>query len=355
MRTTEEIYESLKAAFSGGSGTVVAEGGDLSLRLRAVAAEVSTLEAHARFVQRQSFPQTATGEFLDKHAEVRGLSRRGAEKAKGTLRFYTEAAATAALTVPAGTRCLTAGGAAFRTTEAGVIAVGERECTVAAEAEAAGSGGNAPRGAVCFTVLAPAGVSGVVNDTAFSGGRDAEGDEALRERVLGSYRTLPNGANAAYYESRVRSVGGVESVTVLPKKRGLGTVDIVFSAADGVPDAAKVAEVKALLESEREICADIAVAAPETAAVDVATAVTAAAGYDAAAVESAAEEAVRAYFGGALLGKAVYRARLAAVIMAVPGVENCVMSAPAADLAAAEGVLPVLGTLTVTASGGESA
>ncbi len=58
---------------------------------------------------------------------------------------------------------------------------------------------------------------------------------------------------------------------------------------------------------------------------------------------------------GALLGKAVYRARLAAVVMGVPGVENCVLSAPAADLAAAEGVLPVLGTLTVTAAGGDGA
>lgn len=355
MRTTDEIYESLCSAFSGESGAAVIEGGDLSLRLRAVAAEVCTLEAHAQFVRRQSFPQTATGGYLDMHAEVRGLLRRGAEKARGALRFYVETPASAALSVPAGTRCMTAGGVAFVTTEAGVIAAGERGCTVAAEAENAGSGGNAPRGAVSFAVLPPAGVSGVVNDAAFSGGRDKESDGALRERVMGSYRTLPNGANAAYYESRVRSVGDVEAVTVLPKKRGLGTVDVVFTVAGGVPDAEKVAEVKALLEGEREICVDIAVSAPETAAVDVAAAVTAAAGYGAAAVKAAVEEAVTAYFGGALLGMAVYRARLAAVVMGVPGVENCVLSAPAADLAAAEGVLPVLGTLTVTAAGGDSA
>lgn len=355
MRTTEEIYASLCAAFSGASGTAVVEGGDLSLRLRAVAAEICTLEAQAEFVRRQSFPQTASGGLLDLHAQLRGLVRRGAEKARGALRFYVETPASAALEVPAGTRCVTAAGLGFVTTEAGVIAAGERSCTVDAQAENAGSGGNAPRGAVCFVMLPPAGVSGAVNDAAFSGGRDAEDDAALRERVLGSYRTLPNGANAAYYESRVRAVGGVEAVTVLPKRRGRGTVDVVFTVAGGVPDAEKVAEVKALLEGEREICVDIDVSAPETAAVSVSAAVTAAGGYDAEAVAAAVRESVTAYFSGALLGKAVYRARLAAVIMEVPGVENCVLSAPTADLGAAEGVLPVLGTLTVTAAGGEGA
>ena len=49
----------------------------------------------------------------------------------------------------------------------------------------------------------PIGVVQCTNPAAFSGGCDAESDEALRGRVLASYQRLPNGANAAYYLSLI--------------------------------------------------------------------------------------------------------------------------------------------------------
>lgn len=346
MRTTDEIYSALAGTLAQMSGTAVVEGGDMSLRLHAVAAELFSLEAQADFVARQSFPQTAAGEWLDRHAQLRGLTRGAARKAEGTLRFFTETPAAGTLTVPAGTECTSAAGTAFVTTHDGVIEAGETECCVAAEAAAAGSGGNAPAQAVTCMILPPTGIAGVVNDAAFSGGSDGEDDESLRARVLSSYRLLPNGANRAYYKSRVMDQPGVAAVEVTPRGRGVGTVDIVFATDSGVPDAAKVSEIAEMLDRDREICVDIQVAAPSVHTVNIAAQLTAAAGYSFAQAKAAAEAAITEWFGGALLGKPVYRARLQALVMSAEGVENCVFSAPAQDYSGSPGVLPVLGTVS---------
>lgn len=347
MRTIDEIYEALVSEFSARSGAVPTEGGDMTLRLRAVAAEVFSLEAQADFVLRQSFPQTAVGEYLDRHAALRGVERGTAGKAKGVLRFYLTEAAAGEVDIPAGTECMTAAGLAFQTTEGGKIGIGETECTVAAEAVEAGGAGNVAAETIVYIKLFPERVAGVVNDAKFTGGEDAESDERLRARVLASYRTLPNGANKAYYETKVLSMEGVEAVTVLPKKRGLGTVDVLFSTTAGVPTGEEVAKVQAMLDAQREICVDIAVSAAEAKEVDIT--IELAAKKD-AAFETVCEnvrQAVAAYFNGKRLSESVYRAALAALVMAVEGVENCSITAPQADIAAQAGVLPTLGTLAI--------
>ncbi|MBR1659910.1 MAG: baseplate J/gp47 family protein, partial [Oscillospiraceae bacterium] len=213
MRTINEIYEALVQDLVTAGGVVPVEGGDLALRLRAVAAEIFTLEGQADFVTRQSFPQTAVGEYLDRHAALRGLSRGSAQNARGTLRFYLDAAVDGAIAIPAGSECITAAGASFVTTEAAEIPEGSLYCDAAAEATRAGSAGNVPAGSGTYLRNAPAVVRGVTNPAPFAGGTEVESDSALRVRILGSYRSLPNGANAAYYQRRVQEQGAV-AVTV---------------------------------------------------------------------------------------------------------------------------------------------
>ncbi len=59
---------------------------------------------------------------------------------------------------------------------------------------------------------------------------------------------------------------------------------------------------------------------------------------------------IEANFSGALLGRACSWRR-SAPLFAAEGVENCRITVPAADVAAEDGVLPVLGTLSFTALG----
>lgn len=348
MRTTEEIYECLVRDLAEAAGTAPGEGGDMALRLRAVAMELFSLEAQADFVERQCFPQTAVGTYLDYHAEMRGLKRGEAAKAVGKLRFFTAATPTADISVPAGTECVNAAGTAFVTLETGCIAAGSTGCQVAAEAVRPGTGGNVPAGSIVYIKYAPAGVAGVTNPEAFSGGAGAEDDRELRERVMNSYRRLSNGANAAWYEEKTLAVPGVAAVTVLPKARGIGTVDVIISADGGMPGTELIGRVKKALEEEREICVDIAVSAPTAVSVDVAAAITVSQGCSFETVRTAAEDALRACFGGKNLGRSVYRARLGAALMGVEGLENYSLSAPAADISISSSQLPVLGTLTVS-------
>ena len=202
---------------------------DLAVRLYAVAAQVHALYAQSEWVARQCFPQSAQGEYLDRHAQLRGLGRRAAARAEGSITFQTTAAAAAALSIPVGTVCMTAGLVRFETVEEGTISAGSQSVTVRARAVEAGSGGNVAAGTIRTMAVAPVGVSSCTNAGAFTGGTDREEDEALRTRILETFRRMPNGANAAYYQQEAMSFEEVAAVSVLPRARGVGTVDVVVS------------------------------------------------------------------------------------------------------------------------------
>ena len=80
MKTAEEIYQELLSAFGERTGLEPREGCDLSARLYAVAAQVCALYIQADWVVRQAFPQTAEGDCLDRHAQLRGLERKHGRK-----------------------------------------------------------------------------------------------------------------------------------------------------------------------------------------------------------------------------------------------------------------------------------
>ena len=229
----------------------------------------------------------------------------------------------------------------------GTLPAGELTTLIRARAVEAGAAGNAAAGTILSLAVAPVGVSRCVNPEGFSGGTDRESDEALRERVLDSFKRMPNGANAAFYEQGALSFEGVAAAVAVPRPRGRGTVDVVVSAPSGTPSAELLAELTDYFEARREIAVDLVVRAPEIRTVDVAVRVAVAPEADPAAVLEAAEQALRSWFNGGRLGQPVLRARLGALLYGVDGVENYAVVTPAADVAAADDVLPVLGTLTV--------
>lgn len=348
MKTMETIYEEMKALYAAESGTVPRDGGDLELRLYTAAAQLYALWEQAAFVSRQSFPQTAVGEALDHHAQVRGLSRRPGTHAVGTLRFSLAQAAARDIAVPAGTTCTDAAGTAFVTTQAGTVPAGELYCDVPARAEAPGTAGNVPADTVTYMVLAPSGVAACTNPAAFADGSGAESDEELRLRVLGSYRRLPNGANKAYYEAEALSVPGVAGVSVLPRNRGVGTVDVVIASKAGMPSQSLLEAVQEKLEVQREICVDLQVLSPKTKKLNVNLTITPAQGYDGDAVIQAVKDAMAEFFGGHLLGKTVYRSEMGHILYNIPGVANYNITYPSADIKVPADTMAIMNTLYVT-------
>lgn len=349
MKTIEEIYREMQDIFTQRTGLEAGASGDLAVRFYAVAAQIHALYLQAAWTERQCFPQTATGDYLDYHAQLRGVTRKKAAKAEGVLRFTAAQVAETERIIPAGTVCMTAGLVRFETAEDGVIPAGELSADIPARAVEPGTAGNAAAGTILTMAVAPTGVAACTNPEAFSGGTEDEEDEVLRVRVLETYQRLANGANAAFYQQKAMDFEGVSAVSVLPRSRGVGTVDVIVAGPGGLPEQEVLDRVQEYFQSVREIAVDVQALAPEVRKVDVSVRVKAEVNRDQAAVLEQVRQAVSGWFNGQRLGKAVLRARLGDLVFNVDGVENYTLISPAADLTVEKQVLPVLGELTVEA------
>lgn len=347
-KTMDDIYQEMKREYTQATGLVLNDSGDMALRLRAFAAQLHSLWAQAGWVRRQAFPQSADGEYLERHAQLRGIDRRSATAAEGDIEFYIDEAISSALTIAKGTVCLTAAGTEFLTSESGRIGPGSLSCTLHAVARIAGSDGNVPAGSIVQMASPPPGVLGCVNMDGFSGGTDDEDDSSLRERVISSYRSLPNGANSAFYENQALSVDGVVKAAVLPRARGIGTVDIFIATQSGLPSEELIDQVAQLLDSQREICVDICVAAPETVGVDISLKLEEDSGYSFDSVSAAVRAEIEKYFSGSLLGSDILLARLGSIVFSVDGVRNYSLELPGADLPLDSIKLPILNSLEIS-------
>lgn len=346
MKTVEELYSDMLGDFTARTGMEISSGGDLSARLYAAAAQLYCLYAQADWVNRQCFPQTAQGEYLDHHAQLRALERKGAAPAQGKIRFFGDPNSNTDRVIPAGTVCMTPGLVRFVTLQEGVLSAGATHADIPARAVEAGSAGNVIAGSVRSLSAAPVGITGCTNPQAMSGGTDAEDDEHLRARILDSFLRLPNGANAAFYEQGALSFEQVVAAAALPRNRGVGTVDVVVATAQGLPDQALLDQINEYFRERREIAVDVAALAPDPVPVDIHVRVACA---DLDRTAEQIEQTLLSWFSGQRLGQNVLLAKLGSLIFGIEGVENYCLIGPGADLDIAPHELPVLGTVTVEA------
>lgn len=347
MRSVESIYGEMLAQFGRETGVQPREGSDLSVRLYTMAAQVWSLYVQTEWLVRQCFPQTAQGEHLDRHAQMRGLSRKSAARATGVVEFSASGPVRATLTIPAGTVCMTAGLVRFETVEECCIQRGQTKVQTAVRAAEPGQSGNVGAGTITIMAVAPAGVAFCTNPAPCVGGMDTEEDESLRARVLDTFRRLPNGANAAYYEQEALSFDEVVGVTVLPRPRGIGTVDVVVAGRSGMPSSELQEKLKQHFQERREIAVDVQVRAPRAKEITLSVQITPKAGWNSEQVRASVEKKLRSFFTGERLGKSVLRAQLGDMIYRCDGVENYTIQTPAADVKLEQDQLPVLNSLFV--------
>lgn len=347
MKTVDEIYREMVSRFGERTGLEPREGCDLSARLYVLSAQVYALYVQAEWVVRQAFPQTAEGEYLDRHAQLRGLERKPAVAAEGMVRFVAGEPSAAPRDIPQGTVCMTAGLVRFETAAPAVLGAGEATADVPVRALEPGTAGNVSAGTIVSMAVAPVGILSCTNPAACAGGADGEADEALRVRVLESFKRLPNGANSAFYQQGALSFDQVAAAAVIPRPRGVGSVDVVPATLAGLPGQELLAELEAYFEERREIAVDLRVRAPETVTVNIAVRVEPEEGRNREEVAARVEEAIRGWFTGKLLGQRILLARLGELVFHCDGVANYTVTAPAADVAIGADQLPVLGTLRV--------
>lgn len=346
MKTVEEIYEEMVSIFNDQTGYNVNTESDISVRLYAVASQIYGLYAESEWLSKQCFPQTATESFLEQHAYLRGIERREATYAQGYVDFYGEESTTER-SIPVGTVCMTGSGVRFVTQEIGVLTEGETSVSILVEAVEPGVSGNVVSGSVTTMAVAPIGITHCLNGSGFTGGMEQEEDDTLRERVLETYARLPNGANVAFYEQCAMSFDDVVATSVIPRSRGIGTVDVVIATASGIPDESLLEEVRVYLQERREIAVDVEVLAPVEKSVDISIALTVESGKDKEFAVQQVTEVIQNYCNGTLLSCGLLRVKLGDLVYSVDGVENYSILQPSADIAAEDGVLIKLAQLDV--------
>lgn len=208
-----ELYQTMKTAYEEKTGDTIADDGDFGMRMQVVAGELAGLYQQADFVLQQMLPQTATGLYLERHAAIRGITRKAAGAAQGTVTFSAGAPAVQELEIPVGTMVTTScgNGVVYATTETVVLAVGKQTVDAPVQAAITGKDTNLAAGGIDTLVSGVAGISGVTNAAALSGGCEEEDDAHLRARLLTSYLRPMNGANLRFYEELALQVPGVWS------------------------------------------------------------------------------------------------------------------------------------------------
>ena len=352
METYEQILSHMKEVYEQESGHSAEDVSDAGLRLRVMAGELYRLQTELSWLERQAFPQTAAGEWLDRHGEMRGVTRKAATHAKGEITFSRYLPLSFDLVIPKGTRCASTGSAPieYETTEEAVLTAGNLSLTIPCQAVLSGPDGNIAAGYVNTLLTALTGINYVGNRVPFTGGREQETDEEYRGRVLSAYANIPNGTNAAYYRDVALSCEGVGSVGVIPRKDGNGTVGVYIWGEGEAPAQAVLNRVKEECEQRREMGVTVSVQAAAAKKIDVGVRIKLPDGGGMERAREDIQKAMTAYFAGLTVGSPVYLAALERVILNACPATKISFFVTMRDYSGAQDTVPVLGTVTVEES-----
>lgn len=325
MTSYEEILSRMKERYTEISGYQVPELSDIDIRMKVLAGEIFNNEMNLEFIKRQMFPSTATSQYLDLHAQDRGLFRKPEVKATGEVRFSISNPIEENIIIPKGTVVSTDEWDEqyrYLTDESAVLSAGNTLVNVSCTAEKGGAEYNVKADKIYTMVTNVVGIESVTNPEAFSGGADRESDEQLRKRILNSYTTISNSTNRAYYKRLALSIDGVESASVIPKVRGVGTVDIYISGDKTKATTSLVNRVQTLMDEQRELNVDVKVYAADILEVNLGVNIALKPGYSGDVVKENVRNSVEEYISMLEVGEDIYESHLGNAILSAEGVYN---------------------------------
>lgn len=354
LKTYNDIRDALLTDFQNQiPGADVSEGSDIFVKASALASALWGLYQYQRYIERQAFPDTADSDGIEHHASFRGLSRKQASKASGTVTL----AGMNGTVVSSGLSLKTSAGIEFETTTGGTIANGVLDVT--AQAKAGGLAGNIAINTALTVQDPPAGCNSVATAKSYyTGGVDTEKDSELLARLLEIIRQPPAGGNKKDYEMWAREVEGVSQCIVYPLRRGLGTVDLVAltsgAGAARIPNQTLLDSVKTYVDSVRPVTVkDMLFLAPTAKPQAVTATVKIASGYMFAQVKPWVETAITGYLDVMSPLEVLYRSKIEKIVSDVPGVDDRAVTVPAGNVTpvddgayVVEMIVP--GTITIT-------
>jgi uncharacterized phage protein gp47/JayE len=314
---------------------------DAAVLARVHAAGVYGLYEYLAWQFLQHRPDTCDEDHLVRHGNDRGVSRKTATAAAGTVTMTGNAGAP----VPQGTR-LERGGVLYEVTLGATLAAGPTSVQV--QAVDAGSVGNQPAAAQLQLVSPVLGVEpkATVDSAGLTGGTDLEPLDDFRARVVAAFRRVPHGGNADDYVMWALEQPGVTRAWVKRNWTGAGTVAVFVVNDANTPitlTAPERAAVLAGIEPKRPVTADLSVQTPTLLPVVYQLAVTP----DTPTVRAAVELQLQAlHQRSSELGGRIYRTHMAEAISGAAGEVDHDLISPAADVVPAAYELPVYGGVT---------
>lgn len=300
---------------------------DFAIRATGTASGIEGLYEHQLYIYRQIFPDTADSDNLLRHAATRGLSKKRAVTADGSILLNGQPGAqvTAALTAQ------TLDARQYTTTATGTVGA-DGTLTLAAVCTIAGSAGNADAGTSLTLLSPPNGLTSAASIVEMAGGTDDETDAELLARLLDVIRRPPAGGNQWDFRRWAMNVDGVSAAYVYPLRRGLGTCDVVITASGGLPSSATIAAVQAAIDGQRPVTAKNCLAlAPSIVTVDHVIQV-AFPGGTAAAAQAAIQPGIAAYFAAIQPGAKYVKSRIEGIITDTAGVTDRNVVTPTGNL-----------------------
>lgn len=345
MKTYDEIRKSMEDEYRRLSGNEPADASDIGIRLKVLAGEIFSLYASLEWLKNQIYPETASGEFLERHCGQRGIRRAGAQKAAGALEFSRAKALDYDIIIPEGTVCASDSALEYATTEIGRIVKGTTSATVPAAAVNGGREYNCGKNVVNTLLTSVAGIEKATNPQVFTGGTDEEDDARLRERLLESYGAVPDGANAAYYKRLAAEHEGVTSAAVANPAPGL--VEVYLWGNGAPPPAGVVSAVAEEFARKRELNVKVTVGAAQPYAFACTVYIKPRAGVGMDAARTYVTGAVEAYFENKKVGDAVLKPDIGRYIFENAPVENYYIPGIVADYRGEPSKIPVMGLLNI--------
>lgn len=349
----ETVLFRMREGFERQAGCLVDDASDTGIKFKLLASELARLEELLDFYKKQLFPDTAEGEFLLKHGALRGVVPKPAAPSRGTAVFSCKASAGEAIPIPAGTICGSSkgGGLLFRTTADAEIPKGSTTAGAAVESMETGAAANlAPH--LLDTLITPVpGVSGVDNLQRLDGGADPESQESFRRRVIESCSQISNGANLAYYEQFARSLSGVQSARAVYTAGSSSQVFLYVENLTRTLSPVIVADLQKQVEQIREAGVRVIVRRPALKRIrpELSIQVDNLANKHTYALEVEAElERATQELG---IGERWSPARIAARLLALPGIQDVTITSPAAPVETAAGEIAHLNGAVVTVEG----
>lgn len=195
------------------------------------------LEFHLVETLKIMFPMWASDEWLDYHAKGRGMKRKPANQASGSL-IITGIPGT---TIPAGFKFATPSiddrpSIEYETKEK--YTIGENGTVeIQVVASAAGTIGNVPARTITLMMTPIKGITSITNPDPVTGGTEEESDDELRGRIdeLDATSEASFVGSDGDYKRWAEEVPGVGTALPMPEWAGPGTVKVVVIDANGQP------------------------------------------------------------------------------------------------------------------------